>query len=129
MRAIDCGKYQWTVRKFKLWHTDYEDGFTPSETEPFVEIRERKTGIYICYDSVVLFKEHRALIDKQIELLLIPSNWNFNHQLMERITDFALERIRCLKCCVFSNSNTVSYIKTRTQEKRITKTGFAELTI
>ena len=129
MRAMDYGKYQWTVRKFKLWHTDFEDGFTPSEPEPFVEVRGRKAGIYICYDSVVLFKEYRTLIDKQTEILMIPSNWDFNFELMERITNFALERIPCLKCCVFSNSNTIAYIKTRTQEKRITKTGFAELTI
>jgi len=129
MRAMDCGKYQWTVRKFKLWHTDYEDGFTPSEPEPFVEVRGRKTAIFICYDCVVLFKEYRTLIDKQIEILLIPSNWDFNHQLMGRITDFALNHIHCLKCCVFSNSNTIAYIKTRTQEKRITETGFAELRI
>jgi len=129
MRSIDCGKYQWTVRKFKLWHTDYEDGFTPSEPEPFVEIRGRKAGIYVCYDSVVLFKECGGLIDKQTELLLIPANWDFNFELMERITDFALEQIPSLKCCVFSNSNTIAYIKTRTQEKRITETGFAELVI
>jgi len=56
MRSIDCGKYKWTVRKFKLWHSDYDDGFTPSKPEPFVKIRGRKAGIYICYDSVVLFK-------------------------------------------------------------------------
>jgi len=129
MRGLDQGEYQWTVRKFKLWHTDFEDGFTPSEPEQFVEVREVKAGIYICYDCVVLFKEYDGLIDKQTEILMIPSNWDFNFELMERITDFALEHIPCLKCCVFSNSNTVSYIKTRTQEKRITKTGYAELTI
>ena len=129
MRATYCDKYKWTVRKFKLWHTDFEDGFTPSEPEPFVEVRERKAGIYVCYDCVVLFKEYRTLIDKQTEILLIPSNWDFNFELMERIIDFALEQIPCLKCCVFSNSNTVSYVKSRTQEKRITETGFAELVI
>ena len=129
MKAIDCGKYKWTVRKFKLWHTDFEDGFTPSEPEPFVEVRERKAGIYVCYDCVVLFKEYRTLIDKQTEILLIPSNWDFNFEIMERITDFALERIPSLKCCVFSNSNTIAFIKSRTQEKRITETGYAELTI
>jgi len=63
MRSIDKGEYQWTVRKFKLWHTDYEDGFSASQPEPFVEIRGRKAGIYICYDSVVLFKEYQKLID------------------------------------------------------------------
>ena len=127
MRAINKGEYQWTVRKFKLWHTDYDDGFSASQPEPFVNIRGHKTGIYICYDSVVLFKEYRTLIDKQIEILLIPSNWDFNFEIMERITDFSLERIPSLKCCVFSNSNTVAYIKTRNQEKRITETGYVEL--
>ncbi|RLF58609.1 MAG: hypothetical protein DRN27_04965 [Thermoplasmata archaeon] len=129
MRAIDKGKYQWTVRKFKLWHSDFDDGFTPSEPEPFVEIRGRITGIYICYDAVVLFKEYQTLIDKQIEILMIPSNWDFNFELMERIIDFSLEHIHTLKAVIFSNSNTFSLIKTRTQEKRITETGFVQLEI
>ena len=88
MRAIDKGEYQWTVRKFKLWHTDFEDGFTPSEPEPFVEVRGINAAIYICYDAVTLFKEFRQLIDNQIEILMIPSNWDFNFELMGRIIDF-----------------------------------------
>lgn len=129
MRAIDNGEYQWTVRKFKLWHSDFDDGFTPSKPEPFVTIGGRKAGVYICYDAVTLFKDFRQLINNQIEILMIPSNWDFNFELMERITDFALKQVPCLKCCVFSNSNTMSYVKTQTDKKQIINTGCISINI
>ena len=129
MRAIDCGKYQWTVRKFKPWHTDINGGISASEPEPIITIRNVKTGLFICYDATAIFKMYKMLNQEQIEFMFITANWSFNFPLMQRIIDFSLEHIHSLKAVIFSNSNTLSLIKTRTQEKRITKTGYAELTI
>lgn len=127
-RAVYQGKELWQVKKFNLWHTD-KNYYYPSKPEPFVTIRGRKAGVYICYDAVTLFKDFRQLIDNQIELLMIPANWDFNFELMDRITDFALSQVPCLKCCVFSNSNTVAYVKSQDQNKRILNTGFAEFVL
>jgi len=41
-QTIDKGNYKWTVRKIKLWHSDFDDGFTPSKPESFVNIRGKK---------------------------------------------------------------------------------------
>jgi hypothetical protein len=41
MKGMDKGKEVWRVRKFRLWKSDYTDGFSPSEPEPFVTLRGR----------------------------------------------------------------------------------------
>jgi len=122
-RGVDQGKEVWQVRKFNLWHTD-KGYYSPSKPEPIITIRGHKTGLFICFDATEIFKMHQLLNKEQIELLLITSNWQFNFKLIERITDFALEQIPSLKAVIFSNTNTLSFIKTRTQEKRITETGY-----
>jgi predicted amidohydrolase len=129
MRAIDKGEYQWTVRKFKPWHTDLKAGYSASSPEPIVKIRRIKSAVYICYDSCEIFKMYQMLNQEQIKLLLLTANWSFNFPLIERIIDFSLEYITSLEAVMFSNSNTISLIKTRTQKKRVTEAGYVIIEI
>ena len=47
MCGVDNGEEVWRVRKFKLWHTDVEDGFSASRAEPIVNIRGKVGALFI----------------------------------------------------------------------------------
>ena len=77
-RGIDEGKEVWKVRKFNLWKSDIEYGYTASKPEPNVSIRNHPTSLFICYDAVEIFKMSHMLRQEKIEYLLIAANWQFN---------------------------------------------------
>jgi len=125
--GIEKGEYKFRVQKFNLWKSDIEYGYTASKPEPNVSIRNHPTSLFICYDAVEIFKMSHMLRQEKIEYLLIAANWQFNFPLIERITDFALKYVPTLKYCMFSNTNTLSFIKTKDEKKRIEGTGYVEL--
>ena len=128
-RGVDQGKNVWQVRKFNLWDSDIEYGYTPSKPEPNVSIRNHPTSLFICYDSTKIYQIKNQLINHKTEILMISANWQFNFNYIEQVTDFALKYIPTLKYCLFSNTNTLSFIKTKTKVKRITKPDYVELSI
>ena len=127
--GIDKGEYKFRVRKFNLWDSDIEYGYTPSEPEPFVSIRNHPASLFICYDCAKIYQLKDQLINHKTEILMISANWQFNFNFLDQITNFALKYIPTLKYCILSNTNTLSFIKTRTEEKRITKPGYVKLGI
>jgi hypothetical protein len=128
-RGVDQGKEVWQVRKFNLWDSDIEYGYTPSKPEPNVSIRNHPASLFICYDCAKIYQMKNQLINHNTEILMITGNWQYNFNYVEQVTDFALKYVPTLKYCMFSNTNTLSFIKTRTQEKRVTEAGYVELTI
>jgi predicted amidohydrolase len=128
-RGVDQGKEVWQVRKFNLWDSDIECGYTPSKPEPFVFIRNHPASLFICYDCAKIYQMKNQLINHNTEILMINGNWQYNFNYVKQVTDFALKYIPTLKYCLFSNTNTLSFIKTKTKVKRITKSGYVELTI
>ena len=47
MCGVDSGEEVWRVRKFKLWHTDVQDGFSVSRAEPIVNARGKVVALFI----------------------------------------------------------------------------------
>ena len=122
--GIDKGEYEFRVRKFNLWDSDIESGYTPSEPEPFVSIRNHPASLFICYDCTKIYQLKNQLIDHKTEILMISANWQFNFNFLDQITDFALKYVPSLKYCMFSNTNTLSFIKTKNWDRRINEDGF-----
>ena len=127
--GINRGEYKFRVRKFNLWNSDIESGYEPSEPEPFISVRNHPASLFICYDAVEIFKMSHMLRQEKIEYLLIAANWQFNFPLIDRIADFSLQQIPSLKAVCFSCTNTIAFVKTQNQEKRISKTGYVELLV
>jgi hypothetical protein len=123
-RGVDQGKEEWKIRKFNLWDSDIEYGYTPSKPEPNVSIRNHPTSLFICYDCAKVYQMKNQLINHKTEILMISANWQFNFNYIEQVTDFALKYVPTLNYCMFSNTNTLSFIKTKTKEKRVTETGY-----
>ena len=127
-RGIDQGEEVWQVKKFNLWHTD-KSYYSPGKAEPIISIRGHKSGLFICFDAVKIFKMTPILNREKIEYLLIPANWKFNFELIDRIADFSLQQIPSLKAVCFSCTNTVAFVKSRRKERRIKKSGYVELLV
>lgn len=130
MKGVDNGEYQWIVRKFNLWYSDKIDGFaTPSKPEPFVYIRNRKAGVFICYDAVKIFQMRELLEQEKIELLLIGANWQYNFELIQKIIDFGMKYIPTLRGVVFSNTRNLAIVKTRKETMKIKSAGWVDVDI
>jgi len=128
--GIEKGEYKFRVQKFNLWKSDIEYGYTPSKPEPNVSIRNHPASLFICYDCAKIYQMKNQLINHKTEILMISANWQFNFNYIDQVTDFALKYVPTLKYCMFSNTNTLSFIKTKTKVKRITKPpGYVELSI
>ena len=130
MRCVDNGEEVWRVRKFKLWHTDIEDGFSASRAEPIVKIRGKTAALFICYDLVTIGRDNRlfalgrALQKYKSEILLLAANWAFNFGLVENIIDTAMNNIGSLRACLFSCTNTFGIATLQDRIRRLKKLGW-----
>ena len=130
MKGVDNGELKWIVRKFNLWHSDKIDGFAaPNQPEPFVYIRNRKAGVFICYDAVKIFQMREMLEQEKIELLLIGANWQYNFELIQKIIDFSMKYIPTLHGIIFSNTRNLAVANTRKETKKIKNTGWVDVDI
>jgi len=127
MRAIDQGEYQSTVRKFKLWYTDFDDGYSAAKYEPIIDIRGRKSALFICNDFSQIYQMKDYLLKNEIEILMLTANWEYNFEFITRGFSFSMKHIPTLKICMFSNTREMAIVKSRNQEKRIEGTGYVEL--
>jgi hypothetical protein len=130
MRGVDNGEEVWQVRKFKLWPTDIENGFSASRAEPIVKIRDKIAALFICYDMVTIGRDNRLFAMGRVlqkykpEVLLLPANWFFNFELVDNIIDTAMNNISSLKVCLFSCTNTVGIVKTRGKKVKFDSFGW-----
>ncbi len=122
--GINRGEYKFRVRKFNLWDSDIKYGYSASKPEPFTSIRNHSASLYICFDSTKIYQMKDQLINHKTEILMITGNWQYNFDYVKQVTDFALKYIPTLNYCLFSNTNTLSFIKTKTKEKRVTEAGY-----
>ena len=129
MRAINQGEFQWTVRKFKLWHTDLKAGISASKPEPIVDIRGKKSALFICNDFSQIYQMKDYLLKNEIEILMLTANWEYNFEFITRGFSFSMKHIPTLKICMFSNTRKMAIVKSQNQEKRIKRAGYVELTI
>lgn len=58
MRGVDNGEEVWQVRKFKLWHTDIESGFSASRAGPLVRIRDKISALFIYYYMLTIGRDN-----------------------------------------------------------------------
>lgn len=130
MQGVDNGELKWTVSKFKLYKTDFESGFSPSRAEFIVDIRGHVGAVFICLDlSVIgrdgkLFAVGNVLKNYNVEILMLPSNWQYNYQMVSSTMQTAIENIPSLKVALFSNTSIFAKIKTKKETRRITSPGF-----
>ena len=125
MREVEHGEGVWRVRKFKLWHTDIEDGFSAIKAEPIVNIRGKIGAVFICYDMVTIGRDNKLFAMGKVlqkykpEILFLPANWEFNFELVENIIKTSIKDITSLKVALFSCTNTELIIATNNEIKKI----------
>lgn len=129
MKAFDQGKYLWTVKKFNIWPSELEDGWTPAEPNPYVTIRGLRAGIYICYDCAKIYKMAPELRERGIELILVAANWIFNYRFLEDLFNFCIRYLPSIKAIIFSNNCKMAIIQTPLIKKKITSPGYLEVEI
>jgi hypothetical protein len=111
MIGYEKGNPLWRVRKHFLWKDEADWFDSPSEPEPIVNIRGKKSGIAICYEiSKVggfgkLLTIGKILSENKAELLFMPSHWQFNWHIPMFVSEMCIKTIPSLKGGGFSSSN------------------------
>jgi hypothetical protein len=133
--GIDNGEIKWSIPKFKLWHTDLEDGYSAGKPQPIQQIRGHIVAIFICYEIVTVAREGRLLPlghvmkDYDVELLMITANWEYNFGRPIEVIDTCFQHIPTLKLGLWSNTRKYAYIRDRNRRVKLDSCGWKSITI
>jgi hypothetical protein len=71
----------------------------------------------------------RVLQEYQPEILLLPANWEYNFELIQKIIAFSMKYITTLHGVVFSNTRNLAVANTKNKTKKIKSTGWIDVDI